>query len=148
MRRLLPLLLLLAAAACAPPGAGFGGGPGGGGGVVPPGSPPPARVAGPFGAVRMAYGSYCWTTRCVDKVAPELRRDVPQVGLGGGRATIELGFVPTHGVVIRLGSQVLVRSHSSRVAVDVPRDGLLEVDAGNGHGSVSYLVRVLVPVVD
>jgi hypothetical protein len=146
MRRAVPILFLLAATACTP--TGFGNGGGGGGPNPLPGVPPPAQISGPSGTVRMAYGSYCWTTRCVDKASPELRRDIPQVGLGGGQATIQLGFAPTRGVVVRLGSQVLVRSHRRSVRVDVPRDGLLEVDAGDRRGSVSYVVRVLVPVVD
>jgi hypothetical protein len=108
--------------------------------------PPPAWIETSTRSVWLAYGSYCWTTLCVDMIPPAMRKDIPLVAVRTGNAVrVHLAFVPrTANVVILRGDRpTTLRLRPRQVLVWRPRvSGLALVDVRGAPGSAGYLVRL------
>jgi hypothetical protein len=68
--------------------------------AMPTIAPPPATLETPSGTVKLAQGSYCWSSPgrglCVDVIPPSARSDIPSVAVStGDRVAFRLGFDPT-----------------------------------------------------
>ena len=107
--------------------------------------PPPATAAAAGHVVRMARGSYCWETTCVDMIPPQQRADIPPLRIRrGARVTLRLAFVPTRWSVTIVGSATSIPLPAARTATWLARrGGILDVDARGRVGSASYLVRIV-----
>ena len=120
-----------------------------------PGTPPP-NVAGTasepppawFGLGArsgwFAYGSFCWTTACVDFRPPARRDDLPRLSARVGQTlAIHLGFIPKS-VLVRVletnKSYALVARRDT--AWRVRARGLIQVETRAAKGSASYLARI------
>src|SRR5712691_5956673 len=65
--------------------------------------PPTAWIETPTRSTWLAYGSYCWTTLCVDMVPPAMRKDIPRVAVKRGDAVrVHLSFAPSTAAVVLL----------------------------------------------
>lgn len=121
-----------------------------------PGTPPP-NVAGTtaepppawfgVGGVErwFAYGSFCWTTACVDFLPPARRTDLPKLAARPGQTlAIHLRFVPKS-VRVRVlatgNAYPLVAAGDTRWRVR--GSGVIVVEVRAARGSASYLARVV-----
>jgi hypothetical protein len=121
-----------------------------------PGTPPP-NVAGTtsepppawFGASGVerwfAYGSYCWTTACLDFLPPARRTDLPKlVARPGQTLAIHLRFVPKSIRVRVLATgrvYPLVSARDTRWRIR--GSGVIVVEVRATRGSASYLARIV-----
>jgi hypothetical protein len=109
--------------------------------------PPPAWIETPDESQWLAYGSYCWTTLCVDMIPPSMRDDVRAVALRTGDALrVHLGFVPRTASVLVLERSRTFRLEPRRVLEWRPGNarGLVMIDVRGAPGSASYLFRLRV----
>jgi hypothetical protein len=110
--------------------------------------PPPAWIETATRSKWLAYGSYCWTTLCVDMIPPAMRKDIPVLAVRAANAVrVHVAFVPrTASVVILRGDRpVTLRLQPRQVLVWRPRvSGLALVDVRGARGSAAYLVRLRV----
>lgn len=92
-----------------------------------------------------AYGSFCWTTACVDFIPPTRRTDLPKLSTRPGRTLlIHLRFVPksVRVRVLATGSVYpLVAARDTRWRVRGA--GVIVVEVRAARGSASYLARVV-----
>ena len=110
--------------------------------------PPPAWVETATRSVWLAFGSYCWTTMCVDMIPPAMRDDIPRiVAKRGVPVRIHLAFAPrtAHVLVLRGGKQTILGLEPKRLLVWRPRvSGVVLVDVRGAQGSAGYLCRIRV----
>jgi hypothetical protein len=111
--------------------------------------PPPAWVETRAHSTWLAYGSYCWTTLCVDMIPPAKRKDIPALSVGpGATVRIHLSFVPhaANVVILRGAHPITLRLRPRRILVWRPRArGLALLDVRGARGSAGYLVRLRLP---
>lgn len=108
------------------------------------GEPPPAWFQVGERAHWFAYGSFCWTTTCVDFLPPSRRTDLPKTTARAGQTlAIHLPFVPK-------SVRVRVLATNTTYALIARRDtswrvrgsGIVLVEARGAKGSASYLARL------
>ena len=109
-------------------------------------APPPAYATAAGRTVRLATGSYCWGTRCVDKLPPAGRTDLPRLRVArGATVVLRLAFVPRRWTATVLGSGQTETLPRARTATwRARRSGILALDVHAAAGSVGYLARVAV----
>jgi hypothetical protein len=109
-----------------------------------PGAPPPAWVEAGSKEKWLAYSSYCWTTRCVDYVSPEMRKDLPELAIGRGQpVTVHLGFAPSQ-LSVSQGEKTR-RLFPRRTATWRPAAGVVSIFAvRKAGGDASYAGRIKV----
>ena len=109
-----------------------------------PGGPPAAWVETQAKSRWLAYGSYCWSTACVDMIAPQSRSDLPTVTVAAGaRIRVHLRFKATS-IAVTVGQRSVPATVDStkRIASwEATRGGLLTVFARTS-GDASYLARL------
>ena len=107
--------------------------------------PPPAWFG--LGGVErwFAYGSFCWTTACVDFLPPARRTDLPKLPARPGQTlAIHFTFVPK-------SVRVRVLATGNAYPLVAARDthwrirgaGVVVVDVRGARGSASYLARLV-----
>lgn len=108
--------------------------------------PPPAWLETNQRSTWLAFGSYCWTTLCVDMIPPAMRKDLPTVTLSRGSAVrVHLAFIPrsAQALVLRGNKQTTVKLPSSRILLWRPRiGGVVLVDVKTDQGSAGYFFRL------
>jgi hypothetical protein len=108
--------------------------------------PPPAWITTRAASRWLAYGSFCWSGLCADMIAPQDRRDIPAVSLGGARnVRLNVAFDPQDLEVFldhRRVHGLSPRRRSVTVRVrDVP--SLLVLSVRNREfGSATYLAKL------
>jgi hypothetical protein len=107
--------------------------------------PPPAWFRAAGVDRWFAYGSYCWTTACVDFIPPARRTDLPRLIARPGQSIgIHLGFVPKS---IRVRVLATGRAYPLVTARDtqwrVRGSGTIVVEVRAVPGSASYIARVV-----
>lgn len=107
-------------------------------------SPPPAWIATSNISLWLAFGSYCWTTLCVDFFPPSRRTDLPRLQVKrGARLEVHFEFIPRRVVISGVGwSQPLQAKPNRTVSWPAMRSGIILVAAVGAHGEASYLVRL------
>ena len=108
------------------------------------GAPPPAWIETRATSAWLAYGSYCWKTRCVDMIPPQSRPDLPVFRVKRGvMVRVRLGFTSR-------STQVSVDQRTVPAKLDptkriaswaVKRGGLLTVFV-RAAGDASYVARL------
>lgn len=110
-------------------------------------APPPAWAEAGSRARWLAFGSYCWSTACVDMLPPANRPDLPVLRLSAqGSVRIHLAFRPSSlsvrivrgaklGPLLKLPARAVVDWHPVQA-------GLAIIEARGPHGSTSYLMRL------
>jgi hypothetical protein len=109
--------------------------------------PPPAWIETADESRWLAYGSYCWTTLCVDMIPPTMRDDVPVVAIRRGDSVrVHLGFVPRTAGVLVLDRSRTLPLEPERVLEWRPQNasGVVMIDARSVRGSASYLFTLRV----
>jgi hypothetical protein len=109
------------------------------------GGPPPAWIESTSESTWLAYGSYCWRSRCINYVAPALRAGLPALRVARGTAVrVHIGFVPRSTVVAYIQEGVAPRPlAAARVIRWRPStDGRFEVEVRGPSGSASYVGSV------
>jgi hypothetical protein len=107
-----------------------------------PDSPPPAWIATSSLSIWLAYGSYCWTTMCVDFLPPRLRDDIPRLQIRPRtRVEVHLGFQPQRVVVSGVGWSRALQARRI-VSYVANHDGIVLIAAVGPGGEASYLVRL------
>ena len=108
--------------------------------------PPPSWIETNQRSTWLAFGSYCWTTMCVDMIPPAMRKDLPTVTITrGAPVRVHLAFIPRSGqaFILRGGRQTTVKLRSNRVLVWRPRiAGVVLVDVKGEQGSAGYFFRL------
>lgn len=110
-------------------------------------APPPATATASGRTVRLALGSYCWTTQCVDYIPPPRRTDLPRLQVPRGtKVVLRLRFTPTSWSAGLWGSRARTTFRRARTATwTVRRAGILELSVRGYGGSASYLLKLALP---
>lgn len=109
-------------------------------------SPPPAWFEAGSRSVWASFGSYCWSTACVDMIPPERRADLARLPARPGmRVSLRLRFAPKSVRVFHLSGRrrALRAAYRGRVVPFSAREGIVEVEVRGSRGSASYLVRIV-----
>ena len=108
--------------------------------------PPPAWIETRTRSTWLAYGSYCWTTLCVDMIPPAMRKDSPAVSVRRGNPVrLHFAFAPRSANVVFLRNDLskTVRLPARQVVMWRPRvSGFVLVDVRGQRGSAGYLLRL------
>jgi hypothetical protein len=110
--------------------------------------PPPAWIETSSRSAWLAYGSYCWTTLCVDMIPPAMRKDIPTVSVRrDALVRVHLAFRPSKAQVLVIhGDRTnTYKLRAARVLTWRPRRaGVVLIDARGREGSAAYLLRLRV----
>lgn len=93
-----------------------------------------------------SFGSYCWSTACVDMIPPERRTDLARLPARRGvRVWLRLRFAPksVRVFLVSAGRRPLLAVYGARGVAFAARKGVVEVDVRGPRGSASYLVRIV-----
>ena len=144
MRLIVSLLLPLALASTGP--GGWPGRPRTDPPKLPQAGPPSAWIETRDRSVWLAFGSYCWTTMCVDMIPPGMRKDLPTITIRrGAPVRVHLAFLPrsAQAYVLRRNQQTPVEIQSKSVLDWRPQlSGVVLIDVKDKRGSAGYLFRL------
>lgn len=107
--------------------------------------PPPAWYSVGAPSWWLAYGSFCWTTACVDFLPPARRTDLPRVKARVGQNLgIHLGFDPRSVRVRVLATSASYPLVARRNTVwRIRASGLIVIETRGAKGTASYLARIV-----
>jgi hypothetical protein len=116
---------------------------------TPPSSaaPPPAWIETQAKSAWLYYGSYCWTTMCVDLIPPETRPGLPTFTVARGRIVrVHLRFVARSATVSIDRRKVSSSFNADKriLSWSATRAGILTVFARAAAGDASYVARLQV----
>jgi hypothetical protein len=107
-------------------------------------APPPSWIETQARSAWLAYGSYCWTTTCVDMIPPSSRPGLPTFDVTRGKAIrVHLGF-SAKSVSLSINTTPIGAKldPTRRIASwRATRGGILTVFA-RAAGDASYVVRL------
>jgi hypothetical protein len=117
--------------------------------------PPDAYLETPTGRVRLAIGTYCWSTTfadgtgvgaCADAVPPSMRDDLAAIPVASGdRVTLQLAFEPTKQIHVTVGGHTRTFAPAETVSWTTTETGILNVFVYAEQGDVSYAARLVGP---
>ncbi|MDX6644704.1 MAG: hypothetical protein QOK40_431 [Miltoncostaeaceae bacterium] len=107
-------------------------------------SPPAAWVETAGGDRWLAFSTSCWTRGCIDYISPEMRRDLPRIGVRPGeRVVFHLGLEP-RALTLRVGRRSYALPASGAPSWRVRGGGVVVLQAFAPRGDAAYVARFII----